>query len=214
MDCSTPGLHVHHQLLVCTQFMSIESGMPSNHLTLCCPLLPLSIFPRIRVFSNESAVHIMWPKYWSFSFNMSPSTEYSGLISFSMDWLDFLAAQGTLKSLLQYHSSKASTLQCSTFFIVQLSHPHMTTGKAIALTLQTFVGKVMSLHFNTLSRFIITFLPRSKHLLISSPHYLASIITNSWGLSCGPAVESALQMHRSRIQTLVWELRSHMLWSN
>ena len=104
MDCSTPGLHVHHQLLVCTQFMSIESGMPSNHLTLCCPLLPLSIFPSIRVFSNESAVHIMWPKYWSFSFNMSPSTEYSGLISFSMDWLDFLAAQGTLKGFLQNHS--------------------------------------------------------------------------------------------------------------
>ena len=148
--------------------MSFESVIPSNHLILCCPLLILpSIFPSIRVFSNESGLHIRWPKYWSFSFSISPPSEYSGLISFRIDWFDLLAAQGTLKSLLQYHSSKASTLQCSTFFIVQLSHPHMTTGKAIALTLQTFVGKVMSLHFNTLSRFIITFLPRSKHLLIS-----------------------------------------------
>ena len=209
------GFPVHHQLWSLLKLMSIESVMPSNHLILCCPLLILpSIFPSIRVFSNELALLIRWPKYWSFTFNISPSNDHSGLISFRMDWLDLLAVQETLKSLLQYHSSKASTLQCSTFFIVQLSHPHMTTGKAIALTLQTFVGKVMSLHFNTLSRFIITFLPRSKHLLISSPHYLASIITNSWGLSCGPAVESALQMHRSRIQTLVWELRSHMLWSN
>ena len=197
------------------KLMSFELVIPSNHLILCCPLLLLpSIFPSIRVFSNESALHIRWPKYWSFSFSISPPSEYSGLISFRIDWFDLLAVQGTLKSLLQHHSLKASTLQCSTFLIVQLSHPHTTTGKAIALTLQTFVGKVMSLLFNILSRFIITFLPRSKHLLISSPHYLASIITNSWGLSCGPAVESALQMHRSRIQTLVWELRSHMLWSN
>ena len=142
--------------------------MPSNHLILCCPLLLLSsIFPRIRVFSNESVLRIRWPKYWSFSFSISPSKEYSGLISFRMDWLDVLAVQGTLKSLLQLHSSKASILQCSAFFMVQLSHPHKTTGKTIALTRQTFVDKVMSLVFNMLSRLIITFLPRSKCLLIS-----------------------------------------------
>ena len=142
--------------------------MPSNHLILCHPLLlPPSIFPSIRVFSNESALCIRWPKYWSFSFNISPSNEYSGLISFRMDWLDLLAVQRTLKSLLQHHSSKASVLQCSAFFIVQLSHPYMTTGKTIALTRWTFVGKVMSLLFNMLSRLVITFLPRSKRLLIS-----------------------------------------------
>ena len=142
--------------------------MPSNHLILCHPLLlPPSIFPSIRVFSNESALPIRWPEYWSFSFNISPSNEHSGLISFRMDWLDFLAVQGTLKSLLQRHSSKASILQCSAFLIIQLSHPYMTTGKTIALTRQTFVGKVMSLLFNMLSRFVTTFLPRSKHLLIS-----------------------------------------------
>ena len=148
--------------------MSIESVMPSNHLILCRPLLLLpSIFPSIRVFSNESALHIRWPEYWSFSFSISPSNEHSGLITFRMDWLDLLAVQGTLKSLLQHHSSKASILQHSAFFIVQLSHPYMTTGKTIALTRRTFVGKVMSLLFNMLSRFVITFLPRSKHLLIS-----------------------------------------------
>ena len=142
--------------------------MPFNHLILCCPLLLLpSIFPSIRVFSNESVLHIRWPKYWSFSFNISPSNEYSGLISFRMDWLDLLAVQGTLKSLLQHHSSKASILWCSAFFTVQLSHPYMTTGKTIALTRPTFVGKVMSLLLNMLSRLVITFLPRSKHLLIS-----------------------------------------------
>ena len=142
--------------------------MLSNHLILCRPfLLPLSIFPSNRVFSNESVVCIRWPKYWSFSFNISPSNEYPGLISFRMDWLDLLAVQGTLKSLLQYHSSKASILQCSDFFIVQLSHPYMTTGNTIALTRWTFVGKIMSLLFNMLSRLVITFLPRSKHLLIS-----------------------------------------------
>ena len=142
--------------------------MPSNHLILCRPLLlPLSIFPSIRVFSNESVLHIRWPKCWNFSFNISPSNEYSGLISFRMDWLDLLAVQGTLKSLLQHHSSKASILQCSAFFKVQLSHPYMTSGKTIALTRWTFVGKVMSLLFNMLSRLAITFLPRSKHLLIS-----------------------------------------------
>ena len=142
--------------------------MPSNHLILCCPLfLPPSIFPSIRVFSNESILHIRWPKYWSFSFSISPSNEHSGLISFRMDWLDLLAVQGTLKSLLQHHSSKASILQCSAFFIVQLSHPYMTTGKTIALSTRTFIGKVMSLLFNMLSRLVITFLPRSKCLLIS-----------------------------------------------
>ena len=142
--------------------------MPSNHLILCCPLLLLlSIFPNIRVFSNESALHIRWPKYWSFSFNISPSIEHPGLISFRMDWLDLLAVQGTLKSLLQHHSSKASILRRSAFYIVQLSHPYMTTGKTIALTRQTFVGKVVPLLFNMLSKFFIAFLPRSKHLLIS-----------------------------------------------
>ena len=130
MDCSTPGLPVHHQLPEFTQIMSIESVMPSDHLILCCPLLfPPSIFPSIRVFSNESVLCIRWPKYWSFSFSISPSNEYSGLISFRMDWLDLLAVQGSLKSLLQHHSSKASILQCSAFFIVQLSHPYMTKNK-------------------------------------------------------------------------------------
>ena len=148
--------------------MSIESVMPSNHLILCHPLLLLSsVFPSIKVFSNESALHIRWPKYWSFSFNISPSNEYPGLICFRMDWLDLLAVQGTLKSLLQHHSSKASVLQCSGFFIAQISHPYMTTGKTIALTRRTFVGKVTSLLFNMLSRLVITFLPRSKCLLIS-----------------------------------------------
>ena len=148
--------------------MSIESVMPSNHLLLCRPLLSLpSIFPNIRVFSNELVLRIRWPKYWSFSFSISPSSEYSGLISFRMDWLDLLAVQGTLKSLFQYHSSKALILQPSAFFMVQISHPYMTTGKTIALTRWTFVGKVMSLLFNMLSRFVIAFLSRSKHLLIS-----------------------------------------------
>ena len=146
--------------------MSIESVMPSNHLILCCPLLlPPSIFPSIRVFSNESALRVRWPKYWSFSFNISPSNELPGLISFRMDWLNLLAVQGTHKSLLQHHNSKASILQCSAFFIVQLSHPYMTTGKSIALTRRTFVDKVMSLLFNMLSRLVITFLPRSKPAL-------------------------------------------------
>ena len=148
--------------------MSIELVMPSSHLILCCPLLLLpSIFPSIRVISNESALHIRWQKYWSVSFNISPSNEHPGLNSFRMDWLDLLAVQGTLKSLLQHHSSKASTLQHSAFFVVHLSHPYMTTGKTIALTRQTFVGKVMSLLFNMLSRLVITFLPRSKRLSVS-----------------------------------------------
>ena len=147
--------------------MSIELVMPSNHLILCHPLLLPSIFPSIRVFSNESALCIRWPKYWSFSFNISPTNEHPGLISVRMDWLDLLAVQGTLKSLLQHHSSKASILRRSAFFIVQLSHPYMTTGKTIALTRRTFVDKVMSLLLNMLSRLVITFLPRSKRLLIS-----------------------------------------------
>ena len=149
------------------KFMPIESMMPYNHLIFCCPLLLLSSIFRIRVFSNQSILHIRWSKYWCFSFSISPSNEYSGLISFRMDWLDLLAVQGTLKSLLQHHSSKASILWCSAFFIDQLSHPYMTTGKTIALTRQTFVGKVMSLLFNMLSRLVITFLQRSKRLLIS-----------------------------------------------
>ena len=146
--------------------MSIESVMPSNHLTLCLPLLLLlSIFPSIRGFSTESAVRIRWPNYWSFS--VSPSNEYSGLSSFRIDWFAFLAVQGTLKSLLQHHNLKASVLQCSALFMVQLSYPYMTTGKTVTLTRETFVGKLISVPFNTLSRFVIAFLPRSKRLLIS-----------------------------------------------
>ena len=148
--------------------MFIDSVMPTNHLILCCPLLLLpSIFPSIRVFSKESVLHIRWPEYWSFSFSISPSNEYLGLISFTTDWLDLLAIQGTLNSLLQHHSSKASILRCSAFFIIQLSHPCMTTGKTIALTRRTFVGKVTSLLYDMLSRLVLAFLPRSKHLLIS-----------------------------------------------
>ena len=165
MDCRTTDLPVHHQHLL--KLMSIVSVMPSNYLILCCPLLLPSVFPSIRVFSNESALHVRWPKYWNFGFSISSSNEYSGLISFRMDWLDLLAVQGTLKSLLQHHSSKTSILWCSAFFRVQLSHPYMTTGKTIALTRWTLVGKVMSLLLNMLSRLIITFLPRSKHLLMS-----------------------------------------------
>ena len=141
--------------------------MPSNYLILCCPLLLPSIFPKFRGFSNDSVLCIRWPKYWSFSFSISPSNEYSGIIYFRIDWFDLLAVQGTIKSLLEHHSLKASILQCSAFFIVQLSHPYITTGKIIALTIQTFVSKVMSLFLNMLSRFVIAFLPRSKHLLIS-----------------------------------------------
>ena len=167
ISCCTPGSLSNTNSWSLPKPMSIELLMPSNHLILCHSLLLPSIFPNIRVFSNESALHIRWPKYWSFSFNISPSNEHPELISFRMDWLDLLAVQGTLKSLLQYNSSKASILQSSAFFIVQLSHLYMTTGKTIALTRQTFVGKVMSLLLNMLSRLVITFLPRSKHLLIS-----------------------------------------------
>ena len=167
MNHSTPGLPVHHHLWSSPKPTSIESVMPSSHLILCHPLLLLPpIPPSIRVFSNESTLRMRWPKYWSFSFSIIPSKEYPGL-TFRMDWLDLLAVQGTLKSLLQHQSSKASILRCSAFFIVQLSHPYMTTGKTIALTRQTFVGKVMSLLLNMLSRLVITFLPSSKRLLIS-----------------------------------------------
>ena len=167
MDCNTLGLPVHHQLPEFTQAHGHWVGDASNHLILCRPLLLLpSIFPSIRVFSNQSTLRMRWPKDWSFSFSISPSNECSGLISFRMDWLDLLAVQGTLKSLLQHHSSKALILWCSAFFTVQLSHPYMTTGKTIALTRRTFFGKVMSLLFNMLSRLIITFLPGSKRLLI------------------------------------------------
>ena len=155
MDSSTPGLPVHHQLPELAQTHVRESVMPSNHLILCSPLLLTSTFPSIRVFSNESTLRMRWPKYWSFSFNISPSEEHPGLISFRMDWLDLLAVQGTLKSLLQHHSSKASILQRSAFFTVQVSHPYMTTGKTIALTRRTFVGKVMSLLLNMLSRIML-----------------------------------------------------------
>ena len=169
MNRSTPGLPVHHQRLEFTQTTFIESVMPSSHLILCCPLLLLPpIPPSIRVFSNESTLHMRWPKYWSFSFSIILSKEHPELVSLRMDWLDLLAVQGTFKSLLQHHSSKASVLQRSAFFTVQLSHPYVhTTGKTIALTRQTFVGKVMSLLLNMLSRLVISFLPRSKHLLIS-----------------------------------------------
>ena len=159
--------------------MSIKAVMPSNHLILYHPRLLLpSIFPSIRVFSNESAFCIRWPKYWSFSFIISPSNEYSGLISFRMDWLDLLAVQGTLKSLLPHHNSKASILRCSPFFIVQLSHPYMATAKTIALTRRTFVGKVMSLLFNMLSRLVIIFLPRSKHLGTYFAHSILHIVVS------------------------------------
>ena len=168
MNHSMPGLPVHHHSRSPPKPMSIESVMSSNHLIFCHPLLLLpTIFPSIRVFSNESALHIRWPKYWNFSFSISPPNEHPGLISFRMNWLDHLAVQGTLKRLLQHHSSKASILWHSAFFIVQLLHRYMTTGKNIALTRQTFVDKVMSLFFNMLSRLVITFLPKNKHLLIS-----------------------------------------------
>ena len=168
MNHSTPGLPVHHQLPESTQTCVHESVMPSSHLILCRPLLLLPpIPPSIRLFSNGSTLCLRWPKYWSFSFSISPSNEHQGLISFRMDWLGLLAVKGTLKNLLQHHSSKASVLQCSAFFTVQLSHPYMTTGKTIALTRWTFVNKVMSLLFNMLSRLVLSFLPRSKRLLIS-----------------------------------------------
>ena len=169
--------------------------MPSNHLILCRPLLLPLIFPSIRVFSNESALCIRWPKYWSFSFNISPSNEYSGLISSRMALLNLLAVQGTLKSLLQHHSSKASALQCSAFFLVQLSHPYMTTGKTIALTRRTFVDKVMSLLLDMLSRLVIAFLPRRKRLLISQLQSPSAVILEP------PKIESA-SFHRFLVYLL------------
>ena len=179
MDCSMPGLPVHHQLLYLLKLISIESLMASKHLILCCPLLlPPSFFLSIRVFSNESALCIWWLKYWSFSFNISPSSTYSGVTSFRMDWLDLFAVQGTLKSLLQHHTSKASVLCHLAFFIVQLSHPYVTTGKTMALTRLTFVDKIMSLLFNMLSRLVIKFLPRSKRLLI---HDCSHHVQRFWG---------------------------------
>ena len=167
MNCSTPGFPVHHQLLEIaqTQVLQASDAIQPSH-----PVIPFSLYLQYFLASGSfqmSVLPIRWPKYWSFSFSINPSNKYSGLISFRMDWLNLLAVQGTLKSLLQHHSSKASILRCSAFFIVQLSHPYMTTGKIIALTSQTFVGKVMSLLLNMLSRLVITFLPRSKRLLIS-----------------------------------------------
>ena len=165
MDCSTPGLPVHHQLpeFTQTQVHWVSDAIQPSH-PLSSPSPPASLFPSTRVFSNESVLLIWWPNNWNCSFSISPSNEYSGLISFRIDWFDFLAVQGTLKNLLQHHSSKASILRHSAFFMVQLSHPYMTTGKTIALTSWTFVDKVMSLLFNMLSRLVIAFLPRSKHL--------------------------------------------------
>ena len=169
---ATPWISAHQASLSITNSRSslkltyVKSGMTFSHLTLCFPLLLPPIPPSIRVFSNESTLRMRWPKYWSFSFSIIPSKEHPGLISFGMDWLDLLAVQGTLKSLLQHHSPKASILQCSAFFTVQISHPYMTTGKTIALTRPTFVGKVMSLLFNMLSRFVMAFLPRRKTLFV------------------------------------------------
>ena len=194
MNHSTPGLPVHHQLPESTQTQVhwvgdaiqplLSPSVPCCHQTLLSPSPPALIFPSIRLFSNESALCIMWPKYWTFSFNISPSNGHPGLISFRMDWLGLLAVQGTLKSLFQHHNSKASILRHSAFFIVQLSHPYMTTWKTIALTRQTFVDKLMSLLFNMLSMLIITFLPRSKHLLISWLQSPSAVILEPKNLEC------------------------------
>ena len=183
MDCSTPGFPVHHYHLELAQTCVHRVGDAANHLVLCCPLLFLpSIFPSIRVFSNESILHIRWPKYWSFS--ISPANQYSGLIFFRINCFDLLSVEGTLKSLFQHHSSKASILWHSTFFIVQLSHPYMTTGKTIALTMQTFVGKVISLLFSMMARLVIAFLPRSKGLLISWLQSLFTVILEPKKIKC------------------------------
>ena len=181
MNCSTPGLPVHHQLpeSTHTHFHWVSDAIQPSHLLLS-PSPPALNLSSIRVFSNESALCIRWPKYWSFSFNINPSNEYPGLISFRMDWLDLLAVQGTLQSLFQHHNSKVSIFRCSAFFTVQLSHPYMTTGKTIALTRRIFVGKVMSLLFNMLSRLVIPFLPRSKHLLIAWLPSPSAVITFTW----------------------------------
>ena len=176
MDCGTPSSSVLHYLPEFAQTHSIELMMPSNHLIHCLLLLLPSVLPSIRVFSKESALHITWPKYWNFSFSISPSSEYSGLVFFRIEWFHFLAVQGILKSLLQHFSSEASVLWHSAFFMVQFSHLYMTTGKTIALTIRTFVGKVMSLYFNMLSKFVTAFLPRSKCLLISWLHSASAVI--------------------------------------
>ena len=192
MDCSMPDFTVHHQLqeLAQTHVMSTESVMPFNHLILCRPLLLLpSVFPSIRVFSKESVFCIRWPKYWSFSFSISLSNEYSRLISFRIDWFDLFAVQGTCQGLLQHHSSKAYIFQHSTFFIVQLSRPYMSTGKTIALAWWTLVGKVLSLLLNMLSRLVITFLPRSKHLLISWLQSPSAVILEP------PKIKSATRLY-------------------
>ena len=186
--------------------------MPSNHLILCCPLPLLPpIHPSIRVFSSESTLRMRWPKYWSFSFSISPSNEHPGLISFRMDWLDLLAVQGTLKSVLQHHNSKASIFQCSAFFTAQLSHRYMTTGKTIALTKQTFVGKIMSLFFNMLSRLVITFLPRSKRLLISwlqSPSAVILPVGNQYTFSNYTITQLLINlpaMQENLVRSLCWK---------
>ena len=187
--------------------MSIDVVMLSNHLIVCRPLLlPHLIFPNIRIFSNESVFRIRWPKDWSFCFSISPSNEHSGLISFRMDWLDLFAVQGTLKSLLQHHRSKASIFRCSAFFVVQLSHPYMTTGKTIALTRWTFVGKVMSLLLNMLSGLVITFLPRSKHLLISELQLPSAVIV------APPKIKSATVASFPIYLTWSDGIRCHDLW--
>ena len=193
MNRSTPGLPVHHQLLEFTQthVHRVDDAIQPSH-PLFSPFLLPPIPPSIRVFSNQSTLCIRWPKYWSFSFSISPFNEHPGLISFRMDWLDLLAVQGTLKSLLQHHSSKASIFRCSVFLTVQLSHPYMTTGKTIALTRRTFVGKVMSLLFNMLSRLVITFLPRSKSLLIS------------WLQSPSEVILEAPKMKSDTVSTVPW----------
>ena len=184
MNYSTPGFPVRHQLPEFTQTHVHRVGDAIQPAHPLLSLLPLSIFPSSRVFSSQSVLGIRWPKYWSFSFNISPSSEYSGMISFRIDGFDLLAAQGTVKSLLQHHSSKASVLWPSAFFVVQISHTHMTTGKTIALTRQTLVGKVMPLRFNRLSRLVIAFLPRSKHLLISWPQSPSALILEPPKIKC------------------------------
>ena len=195
MDCSMPGFPVHHRLPELLKLISIESVMPFNHLILCHPLLLLpSIFPNIMVISKESVIHIRWPKYWSFS--ISPTNKYSGLISFRIDWLDVLAVLWTLKSLLQHHSSKASICQCSAFFIVHVSHLYMTTGKTIALIRWPIFGKVIFLLFNILSRLVIALLPRSKHLLISCCSHNLQWFWSSpkWSLSLFPSFPQLFAM--------------------
>ena len=192
-----------HQLPELAQIHSYWMVMPSYHLILCRPLLLLpSIFPSIRVFSNESALHIRWPKYWSFSFSIIPSNKYSGLVSFRMDWFSFLAVQGTLKSLLQHHSSKALILWCSAFFMVQLSHPYMTTGKTIALTRWTFAGKVMSLLFNILSRLVIAFLSRSKHIC----NFMATVTTCS---DFGAEENKVCRYFHCYILSRIWKVKKN-----